>query len=190
MMNKVYLFFLAIILFTSTNAQTINNNKKITLNPFITTFLKNLVRKEMDLEKSYLTVISLKDEDGNYNVDFALTPGNLRTLQITSPREAKMKYGNILILLDGKTPKDLILLKKYIEKSNDIFVNKNKLINNHSFYDEDYVWSTFFDVKKELINFYIPEEKDTAEQLFDSIKYKIRSVPILKMSIVIVFNHK
>lgn len=101
-----------------------------------------------------------------------------------------MKYGNILILLDGKTPKDLILLKKYIEKSNDIFVNKNKLINNHSFYDEDYVWSTFFDVKKELINFYIPEEKDTAEQLFDSIKYKIRSVPILKMSIVIVFNHK
>ena len=180
MMKKAYLFFLAIILFTSTNAQTIDSNKKISLNPFITIFLKNLVTKEVNLEKSYLTVISLKDEDGNYNVDFALTPGNLRTLQITSPREAKMKYGNILILLDGKTPKDLIFLKKYIEKSNDVFVNKNKIINNHSFYDEDYVWSTFIDVKKGLINFYIPEEKDTAEQLFDSIKYKIKISPNFK----------
>ena len=80
----------------------------------------------------------------------------------------------------GKTDEDLKFLKKSIGKSKKVFLNKDKSKNNTSFYDEDYVWSTFFDIKKELINFYIAEEKESAGKIFNSIKKDIRISPTFK----------
>jgi hypothetical protein len=80
----------------------------------------------------------------------------------------------------GKTDEDLKFLKKSIGKSKKVFLNRDKFKNNMSFYDEDYVWSTFFDKKKELINFYIREEKKSVDKIFNEIKNDIHISPNFK----------
>lgn len=175
------IFILAFVLFfNNITSQIKTKNKCFSLNPFIDVFIENLIDKEVNLDKNYLTLISLKDKDGNYNIDFELTSGDIKTFKIISPKEIKKTYGNITILLVGKTDEDLKFLKKSIGKSKKVFLNKDKSKNNTSFYDEDYVWSTFFDIKKELINFYIPEEKESAGKIFNSIKKDIRISPTFK----------
>lgn len=61
-----------------------------------------------------------------------------------------------------------------------MFSNKDKSKNNTSFYDEDYVWSTFFNNKKELINIYLPEEHSTADKIFNKLKNEIKISPAFK----------
>ena len=175
-MNNTIKFFIIIfsLMFINLFSQTNKNNNCFSVNPIINSFVENLINKDVNLNKHYLTIISLKDNDGNYNIDFALTRGDLKTLKIIAPKEVKMKYGNIEILLDGKTFEDLDFLKKSVKKTKKVFENKDSSKDNHAFYDEDYVWSTFFNHKKELINFYIPEEKESAFKIFDSLKSKIK----------------
>jgi hypothetical protein len=122
----------------------------------------------------------LRDKNGNYNIDLELTSGNIDTLKIKSSKELKKEYGNITILLIGKTETDLKFLQKSTKKSNRIFLNKDQSKNDTSFYDEDYVWSVFFNSKKELINFYIPEEQEFADKIFMNIKNNIRISPNFK----------
>lgn len=119
----------------------------------------------------------MKDKEGNYNIDLELTSGDIKTFKMVSTKEIKKTYGNITLLLLGKTDEDLKFLKKSIGKSDKVFLNKDKSKNNTSFYDEDYVWSTFFDTKKELVNFYIPEEKESADKIFNDIKKDIHISP-------------
>jgi len=170
---KIFIVTLLLIFF-NTFSQTSKSDNCFSVNPIINSFIENLINKDVNLNKHYLTIISLKDNDGNYNIDFALTRGDLKTLKIISPKEVKMKYGNIEISLDGKTFEDLDFLKKSVKKTKKVFENKDSSKDNHAFYDEDYVWSTFFNHKKELINFYIPEEKESAFKIFDSLKSEIK----------------
>lgn len=180
--NKKVKFFALIFIFICFNAlsQTNKNNFCFLINPIVDSFIENLVHKEVNLNKNYLTIISIKDKDNNYNIDFSLTKGNLEALQITNPLNVKVKYGNIKILLSGKTKKDLKFLKKSIKKTKNIFNNSDLSKNYTGFYDEDYVWSSFFDNKKELINFYIPEEKESAYKIFDKLKNEIKISPTFK----------
>ncbi|KAA0127220.1 hypothetical protein FY557_13695 [Chryseobacterium sp. SN22] len=156
------------------------NYVTFSLNPFVNVFVENLIRKEVNLDKNYVTLISLKDKEGNYNIDVELTSGDIKTFKVVSPKEAKKAYGNMTILLVGKTDEDLKFLKKSIGKSNSVFLNRDQSKNNTSFYDEDYVWSAFFNAKKELINFYIPEEKESAAKIFNDIKNDIHISPDFK----------
>lgn len=174
-----FLFFLFILSCNNTFSQ-INRNNCFSINPFIDSFIENLIDKETSLSKNYLTLKSLKDKDGSYNIDFALTVGNLDNFKINSDNEMKLKYGNINLLLYGETEDDFKFLKKSIKKTNKIFHNKDSLKNNAAFYDEDYVWSTFFNNKKELTNFYIPEEKDSAYKIFENLKNEIKISPNFK----------
>ncbi len=171
--NNMKIYIIAFILFFNNAISQTKKGDCFSLNPFINVFIENLISKEVNLDKNYLTLISLKDKEGNYNIDLELTSGDIKTFKVVSPKEAKKAYGNITILLVGKTDEDLKFLKKSIGKSNRVFLNKDKSKNNTSFYDEDYVWSTFFDTKKELINFYIPEEKESADKIFNDIKNDI-----------------
>ncbi|MEA1849452.1 hypothetical protein U9K52_11060 [Chryseobacterium sp. MHB01] len=178
--KDVKIYIIAFILFFNNAISQTKKSDCFSLNPFINVFIENLISKEVNLDKNYLTLISLKDKEGNYNIDFELTSGDIKTFKIISSKEIKKTYGNITILLVGKTDEDLKFLKKSIGKSKKIFLNKDKSKNNTSFYDEDYVWSTFFDNKKELINFYIPEEKESANKIFDDVKNNIRISPNFK----------
>lgn len=175
---KIYI--IAFILFFNDAISQTKKSDCFSLHPFVNVFIENLISKEVSLDKNYLTLISLKDKDGNYNIDFELTSGDIKTFKIKSPKEIKKTYGNITILLVGKTDEDLKFLKKSIGKSKKVFLNRDRSKNNTSFYDEDYVWSTFFDTKKELINFYIPEEKETADKIFSDIKNDIHISPNFK----------
>lgn len=181
-MNKNVKLFITILILVCFNAfsQTRKDNSCFSINPIINSFITNLIEKEVNLNKNYLTILSLKDKDGNYNVDFELSQGDIKTLKVGSAKEIKLKYGNISILLIGKTNEDLKFLKKSIKKSEKIFNNTDLLKNNTDFYDEDYVWSTFFNNKKELINFYIPEEKEPAYRIFNSLKNEIKVSPTFK----------
>lgn len=106
-------FLLAFILFfNNATSQTNKKDKCFSLNPFIDVFIENLISKEVNLDKNYLTLISLKDKDGNYNIDLELTSGNIKTFTSVSSKEVKKTYGNITILLIGKTDTDLKFLKK------------------------------------------------------------------------------
>lgn len=144
------------------------------MNPFINSFIENLIDKDVNLNQSHLTLINLIDKDGNYNVDLELATGSIDTLKLNSSKESKLIYGNITVLLIGKTDQDLKFLEKSIKKTHRVFNNKILSKNNTSFYDEDYVWSAFFNSKKELINLYIPEEKESADKIFESIKTQIK----------------
>lgn len=176
---KFYIFTFSLFCF-SCFAQNQKNNDYFYINPFIDSFLENLISKDVNLSKHYLTIISLKDNDGNYNIDFALTSGDLKTLKIISSKEVKVKYGNIEILLEGKTFEDFDFLKKSVKKTKKVFGNKTLSKDNHAFYDEDYVWSSFFNEKGELINLYIPEEKDSAFKIYENLKNKIEISPDFK----------
>jgi hypothetical protein len=178
--NNMKMYIIAFILFFNNAISQTKKSDCFSLNPFVNVFVENLISKEVNLDKNYVTLISLKDKDGNYNIDLELTSGDIKTFKIVSPKEIKKTYGNITLLLVGKTDEDLKFLKKSIGKSNRVFLNKDKSKNNTSFYDEDYVWSTFFDTKKELINFYIPEEKECADKIFNDIKNKIHISPDFK----------
>lgn len=178
--NSMKTYIVAFILFFNNAISQTKKSDCFSLNPFVNVFIENLISKEVNLDKNYLTLISLKDKDGNYNIDFELTSGDIKTFKIVSPKEIKKTYGNITILLVGKTDEDLKFLKKSIAKSKKVFLNKDNSMNNTSFYDEDYVWSTFFNNKKELINFYIPEEKEFADKIYNDIKDKIRISPNFK----------
>ncbi|AZA86834.1 hypothetical protein EG349_08555 [Chryseobacterium shandongense] len=175
---KIYIIVF-ILFFNNAISQT-KKSDCFSLNPFVDVFIENLINKEVNLDKNYLTLMSLRDKDGNYNIDLELTSGDINTFKIVSPKEIKKEYGNITILLVGKTDEDLKFLKKSIGKSKKVFLNRDKSKNNMSFYDEDYVWSTFFDKKKELINFYIPEEKESADKIFNEIKNDIHISPNFK----------
>ena len=173
--NNMKFFLIAFILFfNNAISQTNKKDKCFSLNPFVDVFIENLISKEVNLDSNYLTLISLKDKDGNYNIDLELTSGNIKTFTSVSSKEIKKTYGNITILLIGKTDTDLKFLKKSIRKSNRVFLNKDKSKDNTSFYDEDYVWSTFFDNKKELINIYLPEEREAADKIFNKLKNEIK----------------
>lgn len=174
------IFIIAFILFFNNAISQTKNNNCLSLHPFVNVFIENLISKEVSLDKNYLTLISLKDKDGNYNIDFELTSGDIKAFKIKSPKEIKKTYGNVIILLVGKTDEDLKFLKRSIGKSKKVFLNRDRSKNNTSFYDEDYVWSTFFDTKKELINFYIPEEKESADKIFSDIKNNIHISPNFK----------
>lgn len=176
---KFYIVTFSLFCF-SCFAQNQKNNNHFYINPFIDSFLENLISKDVNLSKHYLTIISLKDNDGNYNIDFALTSGDLKTLKIISSKEVKVKYGNVEILLDGKTFEDFDFLKKSVKKTKKVFENKTLSKDNHAFYDEDYVWSSFFNEKGELINLYIPEEKDSAFKIYENLKNKIEISPDFK----------
>jgi hypothetical protein len=178
--NNMKIYIIAFILFFNNAISQTKKSDCFSLNPFVNVFVENLISKEVNLDKNYVTLISLKDKEGNYNIDLELTSGDIKTFKVISPKEAKKAYGNITILLVGKTDEDLKFLKKSIGKSNRVFLNKDKSKNNTSFYDEDYVWSTFFDTKKELINFYIPEEKESADKIFNDIKNDIHISPNFK----------
>lgn len=180
--KNIMKFFIIVFIFFFNNVTSQTNLKKecFSLNPFIDVFITNLIDKDVNLDKNYLSLISLKDKDGNYNIDLELTSGNIDNLKIKSSKELKKKYGSITILLIGKTEDDLKFLKNSTRKSNRVFLNKNRSKNNTSFYDEDYVWSVFFNSKKELINFYIPEEKEFADKIFNQIKNNIRINPDFK----------
>ncbi|MEG0928745.1 hypothetical protein [Chryseobacterium sp.] len=182
MKNKIkFLILMFIVIYSNAFSQINKENNCFSINLLIDSFINNLIDKEANLNENYLIIKSLKDKDGNYNIDFALSIGNLDTLKVTSSeKEMKLRYGNIKILLIGKTNEDLIFLKKSIKKTKNIFSNKDISKNNTNFYDEDYVWSTFFDNKKELINFYIPEEKEVAYKIFNSLKNKINISPKFK----------
>ncbi|WP_312171519.1 hypothetical protein [Chryseobacterium sp.] len=180
-MNKnMKIYFIAFILFFNNAISQTKKSDCFSLNPFVDVFIENLINKEVSLDKNYLTLISLRDKDGNYNIDLELTSGDINNFKIVSPKEIKKEYGNITILLVGKTDEDLRFLKKSIGKSKKVFMNRDKSKNNISFYDEDYVWSTFFDKKKELINFYITEEKESADKIFNEIKNDIHISPNFK----------
>lgn len=153
---------------------------EILKNPFVNVFVENLISKEVNLDKNYVTLISLKDKEGNYKIDLELTSGDIKTFKVVSAKEAKKAYGNMTILLVGKTDEDLKFLKKSIGKSNRVFLNKDQSKNNTSFFDEKYVWSVSFNAKKELINFYIPEEKESADKIFNDIKNEIHISPDFK----------
>ncbi|ASK28743.1 hypothetical protein CEY12_00825 [Chryseobacterium sp. T16E-39] len=158
-------------------SQTIKNNGSFSINPFINSFIENLINKETNLDKNYLTLISLIDKDGNYNIDLELTTGSIETLKVASSKEEKLAYGNIKVLLIGKTSDDLKFLKRSIKKTIKVFTNKDLSKNNMGFFDEDYVWSTFFDKNRKLIYVYIPEEKESADEIFKNLKTKIRLSP-------------
>lgn len=118
-------FIIAFILFyNNAGSQTKNKNECFSLNPFINVFIEHMINKEVNLDKNYLTLISLKDKDGNYNIDLELRSGNIKNFKVVSLREVKKKYGNITVLLVGKTDKDLKFLKKSINNSIKIFVNR------------------------------------------------------------------
>lgn len=74
---KFYIVTFSLFCF-SCFAQNQKNNDHFYINPFIDSFLENLISKDVNLSKYYLTIISLKDNDGNYNIDFALTSGDLK----------------------------------------------------------------------------------------------------------------
>ncbi|MPS74681.1 MAG: hypothetical protein E2590_16225 [Chryseobacterium sp.] len=181
-MNKNIKFFtiLFVLICFNTFSQTKKNNNCFSINPFINSFIENLIIKDVNLNKNYLALISLKDDNGNYNIDLALTYGDIKTSKTASFKEMKLGYGNIEILLMGKTDEDLKFLKKSIKKTKKIFINKDLSKDNKNFYDEDYVWSTFFNHKKELINMYIPEEKESAYQIFNNLKNEIKISPSFK----------
>ncbi|MFC6269891.1 hypothetical protein [Frigoriflavimonas asaccharolytica] len=174
-MNKNLKFLIIIFILISFQSFSQTRKKKdcFTLNPIINTFINNLINKDVSINDNYLTLISLKDNEGNYNIDLQLTSGNLETFKIVSPNEVKIKYGNIKILLIGKTAEDLKFLKKAISKANRIFLNGDGSLNNKSFFDEVYVWSLFFNSRKELINIYLPEERQSAYKIFNEMKDKI-----------------
>lgn len=174
-------FFIAVLLLFSLNAfaQKSKNNSCFSINPLINSFFDNLIEKDVNLKKNYLTIISLKDKDGNYNIDFELT-GDIAASTLVSKNESKTNYGNVKILLIGKTDEDFKFLKKSIRRTKKVFTNNDISKNNTNFYDEDYVWSTFFNDKKELINIYIPEERETADKIFSKLKNDIKISPAFK----------
>lgn len=172
--NMKFFIVVFILFFNNAVAQTNIKKECFSINPFIDVFITNLLDKDVNLDRNYLSVISLRDKDGNYNIDLELRSGNIDSVKIKSSKEHKKKYGNIKILLIGKKETDLKFLQNSIKKSNNIFINKDRSKNNTSFYDEDYVWSIFFNNKKELINFYIPEEKESADNIFNLIRNNIR----------------
>ncbi len=174
------MYIIAFILFFTNAVSQTKKGDCFSLNPFIDVFIENLISKEVNLDKNYLTLIGLKDREGNYNIDLELTSGDIKNFKMGSPKEVKKTYGNITVLLVGKTDEDLKFLKKSIGKSDKVFLNKDKSKNNTSFYDEDYVWSALFDAKKELINFYIPEEKESADKIFNDLKNDIHISPDFK----------
>lgn len=174
------MYIIAFILFFTNAVSQTKKGDCFSLNPFIDVFIENLISKEVNLDKNYLTLIGLKDREGNYNIDLELTSGDIKTFKMGSPKEIKKTYGNITVLLVGKTDEDLKFLKKSIGKSDKVFLNKDKSKNNTSFYDEEYVWSILFDAKKELINFYIPEEKESADKIFNDLKNDIHISPDFK----------
>jgi hypothetical protein len=155
-------------------SQTTKNKECFSMNPFIDAFIENLIDKDVNLNQNHVTLISLVDKDGNYNIDLELKEGGIEALKSTSPREVVLRYGNMKVVVIGKTGEDLKFLKKSIRKINKVFNNKDTSKNNLSFYDEDYVWSIFFDKKMELINLYIPEEKESAYKIFDGLKSEVK----------------
>lgn len=107
---KIYI--IAFILFFNNAVSQTKKSDCFSLNPFVDVFIENLINKEVNLDENYLTLISLKDKDGNYNIDLELTSGDINTFKIVSLKEIKKEYGNIIILLVGKTDEDLKFLKK------------------------------------------------------------------------------
>jgi hypothetical protein len=146
------------------------------LNPFINAFYENVLEKDVNLKNNFLTIISIEDELKNKNIDFDLRTGDMNSdlKKDDSFKKVIIKYGNVKILLIGKNINDINFLMMSIKKTAKIYTNKNPDINNVSFFDEEYVWSLLFNNKNELINFYLPEEKDSAYKIFNNIKGKVK----------------
>jgi len=144
--------------------------------PFYQHFYENILEKDVNLKNNFLTIICIEDELENKNIDLDLSVGdiNARLEKNDSFKKVLINYGNVKILLLGKNISDINFLLKSIKKTKKAFVNKNPKLNNLSFFDEEYVWSLLFNKKNELINFYIPEEKDNAYKIFNRIKYSIK----------------
>jgi hypothetical protein len=150
--------------------------KKETLNPFINAFYEYILEKDVNLKNNFLTIICIEDELKNKNIDLDLSTGDMNSNleKNDSFRRTIIKYGSVKILLLGKSINDINFLMKSIEKTTKVYINKNPNINNVSFFDEEYVWSLLFNNKNELVNFYLPEEKDSAYRIFNDMKNKIK----------------
>lgn len=174
-MTKKILFTFFCILYITAYSQNIVKKKGM-LNPFINAFYENVLEKDVNLKNNFLTIIYIEDELKNKNIDLDLRTGdiNLDLNKNDSFKRAIIKYGNVKILLVGKNINDINFLMTSIKKSAKVYTNKNPDINNVSFFDEEYVWSLLFNNKNELINFYLPEEKDSAYKIFNNIKSKVK----------------
>lgn len=175
-MDKSITFYLVIfsLFYFSCFSQAKGDNNCFYINPFINSFIDNLISKDVNINKHYLTIIYLKDNSGDHIIEFELTSGYLKSLRNTTFKESSIKYGNIEVLLNGKTDEDLTFLKKSIRKTTAVFKNKDLSKDDHSFYDEDYVWISFFNDKGELKSLYIPEDKEPAFKIYDNLKNKIK----------------
>ncbi|BAP31529.1 3',5'-cyclic adenosine monophosphate phosphodiesterase CpdA [Chryseobacterium sp. StRB126] len=150
--------------------------RKEILNPFINAFYEYILKKDVNLKNNFLTIICIGDELKNKNIDLDLSTGDMDSnlKKNDSFKRKIIKYGNVKILLVGKNNCDINFLIKTIKKTTKVYVNKNPNINNVSFFDEEYVWSLLFNNKNELVDFYLPEEKDNAYKIFNDIKDKIK----------------
>lgn len=174
MTRKKILFTFFCLLYITIYSQNIKN--KGMLNPFINAFYENILEKDVNLKNNFLTIIYIEDELKNKNIDLDLSTGDMSSnlKKVDSFKRAIINYGNVKILLVGKNIKDINFLMKSIKKTSKVFINKDPDINNLSFFDEEYVWSLLFNNKNQLINFYLPEEKDIAYKIFNSIKDKVK----------------
>lgn len=175
MIRKKNFLIFSCLLFITIFSQSIAKKKGI-LNPFINSFYENILEKDVNLKNNFLTIICIEDELKNKNIDLDLSTGDMSSSlkKVDSFKRAIIKYGNVNILLIGKNSNDIKFLMKSIKKTGKVYVNKNPNINNVSFFDEEYVWSLLFNNKNELINFYVPEEKDNAYKIFNNIKDEVR----------------
>ncbi|MPS74684.1 MAG: hypothetical protein E2590_16240 [Chryseobacterium sp.] len=146
------------------------------MNPFINAFYENLIEKDVNLKNNFLTIICIEDELKEKNIDLELSTTDINSSfnKAESFKKIIIDYGNVKILLLGKSDDDLDFILKSIKKTKKIYTNKNPKINNLNFFDEDYVWSLLFNKTNELINFYLPEEKDNAYKIFNKIKCNIK----------------
>lgn len=173
---KFYIVTFSLFCF-SCFAQNQKNNDHFFINPYINSFIENLVDKDVNLQKHHVALTYLKNDNGDYNIDFELASGYLKTVRKTYFREIKIRYGNIEVVLVARTDEDLNFLNKLIKKTKKSFKNKDSTKDDHSFYDEDYVWTSFFNNKGELLSLYIPEEQEPAFNMYDKLKNKIKISP-------------
>ena len=174
-MNKMFFSIFFCILYMSAYSQS-HKKENLSINPFIDAFYENLLEKDVNLDKNFLTIICIEDKSKNKNIDFDLTTGdiNIDAKKVDFFNRKVIKYGNVKILLIGKTVNDIVFLKKVIKTTAKTYINKDINLNNTSFYDEEYVWSLLFNNKNELVNIFIPEEKDCAYKIFNNVKDKIK----------------
>lgn len=166
MKNKLILLFFFI--FQISLAQTPCPEGNFIFNKYIDAFIYVNNDNNFKPNKSLIHIVGFYSKDKGYTI--AITRDNIETTMVNpkANNQEILKYKQFDLVVNGKTPEDLIFLKKIIKYTKAIKANKIKFITpNINATSDPYQWYFLFDKNMTLINYYLTDGNLEIEPVFE-----------------------